>query len=142
MFLVIIIIALNAAFTPRVIIPGVPTAGDNFNIVCRLDGVIERLAVTPLLVNLAYTSAPGGMSGDTLQTGLVLTRLRMFNPGKADDVGMYTCIATVIVLSSGFIGLGNGLLQIQSMIVPLIHFSYLHVLFCVSPTSPGHSHHR
>ena len=104
----------NAAFTPRVIIPGVPTAGDNFNIVCRLDGVIERLAVTPALVTLAYSSAPGGMSGATLLTGPVRTRLRMFNPGMTDDVGMYTCLATVI-LSSAFVGLGNGLLQIQSM---------------------------
>ena len=116
MFIVIIIIALNnAAFTPRVIIPGVPTAGDNFNIECRLDGVIERLAVTPALVLLTYTSAPGGISGDTLLTGPVRTILRMFNPGMTDDVGMYTCFATVVVLSSPFIGFSSGLLQIQSM---------------------------
>ena len=35
----------DAVFTPRIIIPGVPTAGDNFNIICRLDGVVERLAL-------------------------------------------------------------------------------------------------
>ena len=30
--------SVMSVFTPRVIIPGVPTAGDNFNIICRLDG--------------------------------------------------------------------------------------------------------
>ena len=111
----IVIIALNnAVFTPRVTIPGVPTAGDNFNIFCRLDGVIERLAVT-VSVGLVYTSAPGGMSGEILQTGPVRTRLRMFNPGMTDDVGMYTCGGSAF-LSSGLVGgIGNGLLQIQSV---------------------------
>ena len=134
MFLVIIIIALNnAAFTPHIIIPGVPTTGDNFNIVCRLDGVIERLAVTPGLVILTYSSAPGGLSGDILQTGPVRTRLRMFNPGMTDDVGMYSCAATVLISSSIFGFISNGLLQIQSMIVPLFHFGYLHcVVLCQS----------
>ena len=99
--------------------------------------------MTPVSVTLAYTSAPGGMSGDILQTGPVRTRLRMFNPGMTDDVGMYTCVATVILSSGGFFGgFGSGLLQTQSMIVPLFHFSYLHVLFCISPSSPGHSHHH
>ena len=103
-------------FTPRVIIPGVPTAGDNFNIECRLDGAIERLAATLLSVTLAYSSAPGGMTGETLLTGPVRTRLRIFNPGMTDDVGIYTCAATVISLSSGFFGgFSSGLLQIQSM---------------------------
>ena len=83
--------------------------------------------MTPVSVILAYTSAPGGESGNTLLTGPVCTRSRLFNPGMTGDVGMYTCGATAI-LSSKFLGsISSGLpLQIQSMIVPLFHFGYMH----------------
>ena len=106
----------NALFTPHVIIPGVPTAGDNFNIICRLDGVVERL-VTPTVI-LTFLNPPGGTAEDQSQDGSAYTLPRIFNPGMTDDVGTYTCFATVIsILSTPFIGgaFTSNVLQTQSM---------------------------
>ena len=104
----------NVLFTPDIIIPGAPTAGDDFNIRCRLDGVVERLVGTPT-VTLSFTNPPGGVSGDQSQDGLSYIRPRFFNPGMTDDVGVYTCLATVIPSSGGFFGsTSSGILQIQS----------------------------
>ena len=88
----------GAAFTPHVIIPGVPTAGDNFNIICRLDGVVERLAMNPALsVTLTFIATQGGASVDTSQNESIYFRPRTFNPGMTDDVGDYRCRAIVDV---------------------------------------------
>ena len=88
--------ALNsAAFTPRVIIPGVPTAGDNFIIICRLDGVVERLTNPPSRVTLNYDSIPGGEAEDQMEDGLAHILPRQFNPGTTSDAGIYTCDAAV-----------------------------------------------
>ena len=103
----------NAVFTPRVIIPGVPTAGDNFNIICRLDGVVERLAVTPTVI-LTFANPPGGTPGDQSQDGSTYTRPRIFNPVITDDVGTYTCFATIIILSNGYTTSGTAQLSINS----------------------------
>ena len=104
----------NAVFTPRVIIPGVPTAGDNFNIICRLDGVVERLAVTPI-VFLTFANPPGGTPGDQSQDGSAYNLPRIFNPGMTDDVGTYRCHAIVDTPSGGlFFGLTSETLQIRS----------------------------
>ena len=85
----------GAAFTPRVIIPDVPTAGDNFNIICMLDGVIERLTDEPALVTLSFTVIQGGARGDQSRNGSVYTLPHIFNPGMTDDVGDYRCRASI-----------------------------------------------
>ena len=103
----------NAVFTPRVIIPGVPTAGDNFNIICRLDGVVERLAVTPTVI-LTSIIPPGGTAGDQSQDGSAYTLPRIFTPGMTDDVGTYTCSATVFVVPNIYMNSGTALLRINS----------------------------
>ena len=112
----------NAVFTPHVIIPGVPTAGDNVNIICRLDGVyiVERLAVTPTVV-LTFTSPPGGTAGDQSQDGSAYTRPCIFTPVMTDDVGTYTCSATVIVVSNVYTNSGATQLSINSKSCSKLH---------------------
>ena len=103
----------NAAFTARIIVPHVPTAGDTFNIECRLDGV-ERLAVTPM-VGLSFVSAPGGTAGN--HEGA--RRVRIFDPWVTMAAGMYTCFASVSVpLMPPFFGGGTVSkdIQVQSML--------------------------
>ena len=104
----------NDLFVPDIIIPGVPIAGDKFNIICRLDGVVERLVGTPTVL-LSFSNPPGGVSGILFQDGLAYSRSRFFNPGKTDDVGTYTCVATIF-LPRGFVfgSTSSGILQIQS----------------------------
>ena len=109
---ILLFVALsNDLFTPDIIIPGVPTAGDNFNITCRLDGVVERLVDTPVVI-LEFSNAPGGLSGDQSQDGLAYIRPRFFDPGMTDDSGTYSCIA--IILSWKFISSSSGTLQMKS----------------------------
>ena len=103
----------NDLFTPDIIIPGAPTAGDNFNIICRLDGVVERLVGTPAII-LAFSNPQGGLSGSLYRDGLAYIRPRLFNPGTTGDIGTYTCVAVVIlgwIFSSSSSG---GTLQIKS----------------------------
>ena len=114
---ILLFVALSSnLFTPDIIIPGAPTAGDNFNIICRLDGVVERLVGTPS-VTLSFSHPPGGMSGDLSRDGLAYIRPRIFNPGMTVDTGIYTCVAVVISSSFGFFfgDISSGILQIQSM---------------------------
>ena len=117
----IVTVALsNNLFTPDIIIPGTPTctAGDNFNIICRLDGVVERLVGTPS-VTLSFTNPPGGVSGGQSRDGLAYIRPRIFNPVMIDDAGKYTCFAAVYIPSLySFFGNTSsiGILQIRSNI--------------------------
>ena len=92
-----------------------PTAGDNFNIICKLDGVVERL-VSGTSVSLSFFNPPGGAPGDQSQDGSAYIIPRIFTPGKTSDVGTYTCIATAVIPSLGaFLSFANGrILQIQS----------------------------
>ena len=107
----------NAAFTPRVIIPGIPTAGDNFNITCRLDGVVERLVVTPTIVNLEFASPQGGQhTGEQSQELSVYTRQRIFSPGITNEAGAYTCFSTVRISSFYNSASSAVRLQIQSLL--------------------------
>ena len=104
----------NDLFTPDIIIPGAPTAGDNFNIICKLAGVVERLVGAPT-VSLTFINPPGGASGEQFDDGSGHIRPRIFNPGKTSDVGAYTCIATIISPLGGFFGIATSrILQIQS----------------------------
>ena len=83
-------------FTPDIIIPGVPTAGDNFNITCRLDGVVERLVGT-LDVFLLFINVPGGgLTSGQYRDGLAYIRSHFLNPGMTGDTGTYHCRALVI----------------------------------------------
>ena len=99
---------------PDIIIPGAPTAGDNFNIICRLDGVVERLVSTQV-VSLSFSNPPGGFAGEQSRNGLAYIRPRLFNPGTTDDSGTYTCIAIVRPsLGVYFVGSSSRILQIKS----------------------------
>ena len=116
----IVTVALsNNLFTPDITIPGTPTctAGDNFNIICRLDGVVERLVGTPT-VTLSFTNPPGGVSGGQSRDGLAYIRPRIFNPVMIDDAGKYTCFATVYIHLRGYFENTSpiGILQIRSNI--------------------------
>ena len=112
---ILLFVALsNDLFKPDIIIPGVPTAGDSFNIICRLDGVVEKL-VGMLTVSLSFISPLGGVSGQLSQDGLSYVRPRFFNPVTTGDVGTYICLATVISSSgSAFISTSSGIFQIKS----------------------------
>ena len=115
----------NAVFTPRIIIPGVPTAGDNFNIICRLDGVVERLAVTPFAVTLAFSMPPGGMAGNQSRNGSAYIREHILNPLMTSDVGTYRCNASTILSNGGFLAPIIQVLYIQSLflIIKLLVYS-------------------
>ena len=100
-------------FTPDIIIPGVLTAGDNFNITCRLDGVVERLVGT-LDVFLSFITVPGGgLNSDQYRDGLAYIRSHFLNPGMTGDSGTYRCRAFVIN-SFFFVSLSSENLQIKS----------------------------
>ena len=105
----------NDLFTPDIIFPGAPTAGDNFNIICKLAGVVERLVGAPTVI-LSFITPPGGAPGEhQVNDGSGHIRPRIFNPGKTSDVGAYTCIATIISPLGGFFGIATSrILQIQS----------------------------
>ena len=113
-FKILLFVALNGnLFTPDVIIPGAPTAGDEFNITCRLDGVVERF-VGMQAVSLSFSNTPG-MPGQQSQDGLAYSRSFFFNPVTSGDIGTYTCIATVISSSgSAFVSSSSETLQIKS----------------------------
>ena len=112
---ILLFVALsNNLFKPDIIIPDVPTAGDSFNIICRLDGVVEKLVGT-LTVILSFPNPPGGAPGDQSRDGLSYVRPRFFNPVTTGDVGTYICLATVISSSgSAFISTSSGIFQIKS----------------------------
>ena len=100
-------------FTPDIIIPGTPTAGDNFNITCRLDGVVERLVGTPTVL-LLFSSLPGGgVTGNLFRDGLAYIRQHRFNPGMTNDAGTYACIAAVLS-NFFFFSTSSETLQIKS----------------------------
>ena len=100
-------------FTPDVIIAGVPTAGEEFNIACRLDGVVERLAGTHT-VSLSFPSPPGGVEGKQSRDGSAYVMRLFFIPVITSDAGTYGCVSKVTVHSSLFQRTSNGVLQIQS----------------------------
>ena len=111
----------NNLFTPDIIIPGILTAGDNFNIICRLAGIVERLVGTPT-VSLLFLNPPGGAPEDQSQDGSAYILPRIFNPGKTSDVGIYTCVATVFLPGRGFfVNTASEILQIQSNVTIIFH---------------------
>ena len=124
--MVIVHIALNNdLFTPDIIIPGVPTAGDDFNIICRLDGVVDRLVGAPT-VTLSFVNQPGGEPGEQAHDGSAYIRPRIFNPVKTSDVGSYACFAVVVPSTGGFFGsTASKILQIQSNVTVIYNFIQL-----------------
>ena len=101
-----------------------PTAGDDFNIICRLDGVVERLVGTPV-VTLSYVNPPGGKPGEQDHDGKAYIRPRIFNPGKTSDVGTYACYAVVVPSTGVFFGsTASGTLQIQSNVTVIFTTSF------------------
>ena len=127
--MILIFLALSdAGFTPRVIIPGVPTAGDNFSIICILDGVIERLAVTPLNVTLSFDVSPGGMTGSQSRNGSAYIREHVFNPTRTSDAGVYRCSVPTFLSSGKFLAFINEDLHTQSWFL-IIDVEYIYILY-------------
>ena len=111
---VVLYIALsNDLFIPDIIIPGVPTTGDSFNITCRLAGVVERLVSGTSLI-LSFVSSPGGVSGDLALNGSAFIRSHIFNSVRTSDSGLYTCVSMVIVPGGVLSASTNKILQIES----------------------------
>ena len=126
---IITCIALSGAvFTPHVIIPGVPTAGDNFNITCNLDGIVERLAVTPLAVMLAFSMSPGGIAGNQSQNGSAYIRQHFFDPIMSGDVGTYRCGVSMFLSNGKFLAHTIEVLHIQSLffVIDILVIAFLH----------------
>ena len=94
----------------------------------RLDGVVERLAVIPSFI-LGFTVTQGGVSGDQSQDALAFIRPRIFNPGMTDDVGTYSCLASISILDVFFGGSISEALQIQSMFTFMSISSMLNAIF-------------
>ena len=69
---------------------------------CRLDGVVERLVMTTVL--LAWASPPGGVEGILANDGAAFIRPLTFTPVTTSDANNYQCFATVI--RTGFTGIG------------------------------------
>ena len=90
-----------------------PTAGDNFNITCRLAGVVERL-VSSTSINLSFVSSPGGISGNQILNGSAVIKSLMFNPVRTSDSGTYTCVSMVNVPGGVFSASTNEILLIES----------------------------
>ena len=134
----------NNLFILDIIIPGAPTAGKNFTIICRLDGVVERLVGTPI-VSLYFSNPPGGVPGDHSQDGSAYILPHIFNPGKTSDIGTYTCFAFVMPSSGGFFGgtSAGEILRIRSN-VTIYYTSTMIVLTCscISSSSSAHPHHH
>ena len=111
---ILLFVALsNDLFTPDITIPGIPTAVDNFNIICRLDGVVERLVGTRLVV-VHFIISSGGFSTDLSRDGLAYITSRFFYPGTTVNTGI--CICHAIVISSldwVFFSSSSGTLQIK-----------------------------
>ena len=112
---ILLLVALsNDLFIPDIIIPGIPTAGDNFNITCRLDGVVERLVGTRLVV-VHFIVSPGGFSTDLSRDGLAYITSHFFYPGTTVNTGICICRAIVITPSHWvFFSSSSGTLQIKS----------------------------
>ena len=111
---------LFVAFTPDIIIPGAPTAGDEFNIKCTLaiDGVVGILESIRLpMVSLSFIDLPGGgVTGNLIQDDLAYIRPHFFNPITTDDTETYTCVAAITdtSLSKLFFSSSSGTIQIKS----------------------------
>ena len=94
----------NSLFIPDVIVPGIATAGENFNITCRLDGVIERLVQGVATLNILPNTI---LTVPTL-SGTAIMVTRQFTPVRTSDAMNYTCAATVFDTPSGFVSIATG----------------------------------
>ena len=121
-----------------------PSAGDNLSIICRLDGVVERLVDKPV-VNLTFINPPGGAPGDQSQDESAYIRPRIFNPVTTSDVGTYTGVATIIT-SGTFVSTSSRVLQIQSNLSLHVVHSAINMFTCsfimqfLLPSSPSPSY--
>ena len=80
-------------FTPTVIVPRIPTAGEDFTITCRLDGVVERLVVGT--VTLGWFLPPGGTPGMQTRDGTAYTIPLQFTPVMTMNAGTYRCVTEI-----------------------------------------------
>ena len=86
-------------FTPAIIVSHNPTAGEQFNITCRLDGVVERLAVGT--VSLSWLNPPAGTPGMQTRDGSAYTKQLQFTPVVVtSNAAAYMCVAQIQGISS------------------------------------------
>ena len=104
-------------FTP-VIVPGIPTAGENFNLTCRLAGTVERLVTGTVTLSFPPVSL------FTAVTGAPIMVSQKFTPVRTSNAGSYTCDATIrnTPTSGNFLSdEASGELLIQSNVMLLLH---------------------
>ena len=104
-----------------------PTAGDNFNVTCRLAGVVERL-VSSTSINLSFVSSPGGVSGNQTLNGSAVIRSLMFNPVRTSDSGTYTCVSMVNVPGGFFSASTDRILQMKSKHNAVLLIMYISII--------------
>ena len=86
-------------FTPRLIFLGVPTAGENFNVTCRFDGVVERVVVEEASVQFrSPIPGMGVQESYVTRDGPAYIRQVKLNPAMTNDFGKYRCRAIIDVL--------------------------------------------
>ena len=111
----------NNLFTPVIIVPGIPTAGENFAITCRLDGVVERLATRRVTLAL-FGKVSATVVATDIGTPVIVSH--QFTPVRTSDAGSFTCDAIIhnIPTSGIFISeILNGELLVQSNVLLLLH---------------------
>ena len=82
---------IDNLFGSAVIVPGTPTAGEDFNITCRLDGVVERL-----VVGRVYIFFAGALKHVQTPTGGPVILLQQFTPVTTFAAAIYICAVYVI----------------------------------------------
>ena len=101
-------------FMPDIIVPYIPTAGENFNITCRLDGVVERLVVGT--VTLAWFFPPAGTPGIQTRDGTAYTIPLQFTPVVTSNADTYECAVRIQGIPSlTVVEIQREVLHVQSM---------------------------
>ena len=117
-------------FTPAIIVPVTPTAGEDFNITCRLDGVVERLVVG--IVTLGWFLPPAGTPGMQTRDGTAYTISLQFTPVVTSNTGTYECVARIQNIPSLTVleSQGGDLLVQSNVMLRIVTSFVVHILFC------------
>ena len=119
-------------FRPAVTVPGSPIAGEDFNITCRLDGVVERLVVG--IVTLAWFLPSSGTPGIQTRDGTAYTIPLQFTPVVTSNADTYECVVRIQGIPSLTVSETQGeLLLVQSNVMlykNIVISSVVHILFC------------
>ena len=124
----------GSLFAPDFTISDIPTAGDNFNFTCTVQGVAERLISGSFVV--VRFLVPTGAGGSLIDESVYAKRY-VLNPTRTNDAGSYSCLVTVFGASdpaNGHSSIRPRNLQIRSNFTVVQFFSLcLPVLVSVPP---------